>query len=143
MRTKILTLVLAALSLGTAVGAARAEDALRMPAYETVKLDNGLTVQLMRHATVPTVTFEMWIPAGASVDPAGKEGLANLTAESLRKGAGMRDAQAFAQAVDFPGRGLQHFRQLRPRADHAQRSGQGLRVRALPPRRRGARSALR
>ncbi len=103
MRIKILTLVLAVLSTGTAIRSAQAENALRMPAYETVTLDNGLTVQLMRHATVPTVTFEMWLPAGASADPAGKEGLANLTAESLRKGAGARDAQAFAQAVDFLG----------------------------------------
>jgi predicted Zn-dependent peptidase len=57
----------------------------------------------MRHATVPMVAFELWIDAGASADPADKAGLASATAEMLRKGAGDRDAAAFAEALDFLG----------------------------------------
>lgn len=101
MRSRATIAILAAGLLGA--GSAAAQDRLNMPSYETSTLGNGLTVQLMRHATVPLVTIEMWIEAGAAMDPAGKEGLASLTAEALRKGAGDRDATAFAEAVDFLG----------------------------------------
>jgi zinc protease len=88
--------------LGTAVSAAAAEE-LRLPDYRTVTLENGLGLRVVRQATVPLVTFEVWIRAGATADPPGKEGLAELTAESLRKGSGDLDAAGFAAAVDFLG----------------------------------------
>jgi predicted Zn-dependent peptidase len=85
-----------------AAGPAAAQD-LRLPPFQTVTLENGLEVNLLRHPTVPLVSFELWIRAGAAQDPGGREGLAYLTAEALRKGAGERNAQAFALATDALG----------------------------------------
>jgi predicted Zn-dependent peptidase len=76
---------------------------LRLPDYETATLDNGLTLLVMERDGVPLVSLELWILAGSTADPQGKEGLAALTAEALRKGAGDRDAAAFAEALDFLG----------------------------------------
>jgi predicted Zn-dependent peptidase len=97
--------ILAAVSLwwcGPALADTQATG-LQMPEFETVGLDNGLTLMLMEHATVPLVSVEVWVDAGAIYDPDGKEGLANLTAEALRKGAGEKDATELAQALDFLG----------------------------------------
>ena len=41
--------------------------------------------------------------AGAVADPAGREGLASMTAGMLDEGAGGKDALALADAVDFLG----------------------------------------
>ncbi len=100
MRSRtILILVTVLLMLPVAGQAA----GLQIPAFETETLPNGLTLQLLVHPTVPMVSFDLWIRGGASADPAGKEGLAYLTGEALRKGAGDRDAAAFAEAMDFLG----------------------------------------
>jgi len=86
---------------------ARAEaPSLKLPEYQTRKLDNGLTLLLMKHGEEPLVNFEMWILDGSAADPAKHAGLASLCAESLRKGAGERDAAAFAEALDFLGADL-------------------------------------
>jgi len=79
---------------------------LELPPYSTRILDNGLTLLLMPHGTVPMVNLEMWILDGSSADPQGMEGLALLTARSLRKGAGGRSAAEFSEAVDFLGAGF-------------------------------------
>jgi len=101
MRSRIAA---AALLLGLAVAAGSAvAEGLHMPQYETVTLDNGLTLLVMRHPVVPIVAFDVWIDAGAAVDAPGSEGLAGLTLEALRKGAGDRDAAAFAEALDYLG----------------------------------------
>ena len=99
---RLSAVVVAAAILGGAPSVRAGED-LRLPDYRVVKLDNGLSLQVVRQAAVPLVTFEVWIRAGAAADPAGKEGLAELTAETLRKGSGDLDAAAFAGAVDFLG----------------------------------------
>ena len=79
---------------------------LRLPDYETRTLENGLTLLLMPHGSMPLVDMELWILSGAAADPAGQEGLAALTADCLRKGAGGRNANEFAEAVDFLGAGF-------------------------------------
>lgn len=76
---------------------------LKLPEYETRILDNGLTLLLMKHGEVPLVNFELWILDGSAADPPSHAGLAALCAETLRKGAGERDAAAFAEALDFLG----------------------------------------
>lgn len=78
-------------------------EGLQVPQYETVKLENGMTLLLLEHAVVPMVSVELWVRAGAVEDPADKAGLSALTAEALRKGAGDRGAAEFAEAVDFLG----------------------------------------
>jgi predicted Zn-dependent peptidase len=78
-------------------------EGLNLPEIESFELENGIEVQLVRHPVVPIVAVEVWIGAGAIEDPAGQEGLAALTADAIRKGAGERDATEFAAAIDFLG----------------------------------------
>ena len=82
-------------------------DSLRMPPHEKVVLKNGLTVLLLVKHGVPLVNISTIVKAGAAVDPAGQEGLANVTAELLRKGTKTRTAQQFAADLDFIGGSLE------------------------------------
>ena len=94
---------IAALAVGTAVAA---EPNIRLPDYQAVTLDNGATLLLMPRHDVPLVAASVAVRGGALADPAGKEGTADLLGDMLSKGAGSRDALAFAQAVDGAGGSL-------------------------------------
>jgi len=61
---------------------------------------NGLTVWLLQRHTLPIVSMQIVVPAGASSDPEGKGGLALATANMLDEGAGSRDALAISRDVD-------------------------------------------
>ncbi|MBB5209506.1 M16 family metallopeptidase [Chiayiivirga flava] len=74
-----------------------------LPAYDDITLDNGVTLLLMRKADVPLVAARIAVRGGALADAAGKEGTASQLAELLGKGAGKRDARAFAEAIDGAG----------------------------------------
>jgi zinc protease len=76
---------------------------IHLPPHEQIVLKNGLTVLLLEKHEVPIVNFAAIIKTGAVADPAGQEGLAAITAEMLRKGAGKRTAQQFAADSDFTG----------------------------------------
>lgn len=93
---------LAAFAFGSATAAAD----IKLPDYQTVQLDNGATLLLTPRKDVPMVAASVLVRGGALADPAGKEGTADLLAEMLSKGAGSRDALAFAQAVDGAGGNL-------------------------------------
>ena len=94
----LLTIALLAL-----VAPAAHAQGLNLPEIHSFELTNGIEVQVLRHPVVPVAAVEVWIGVGAIDDPSGQAGLASLTADALRKGAGERDAQAFAEAVDFLG----------------------------------------
>ncbi|HET6955337.1 MAG TPA: hypothetical protein VFI56_02110, partial [Vicinamibacterales bacterium] len=53
------------------------------PAIEKSTLPNGLRVWTVHHTQVPLVAFTLLIRRGAASDPAGKEGLAAVTADML------------------------------------------------------------
>lgn len=93
------------LSAATAVAkdVAGARDSVALPEVHQVRLSNGALLVLAEKHEVPLVAFEAVLRGGALGDPQGKEGLAALTAELLRKGAGGRDAKAFAEAVEQVG----------------------------------------
>ncbi len=74
-----------------------------LPDYERIELDNGAVLILNQKDEVPLVAARIIVRGGAASDPAGKGGLANLFASLLEKGAGGRDAAAFATAVDSVG----------------------------------------
>ena len=76
---------------------------LRMPPHEKVVLKNGLTVLLLEKHGVPLIDISTIVKAGAVADPAGKEGLATVTAELLRKGTKTRTAQQFSADLDYIG----------------------------------------
>ncbi len=62
------------------------------PAPEVVKLPNGMTVWLLERHTLPLVSVSLALSVGSANDPAGKEGLAHITADMLDEGAGSRNA---------------------------------------------------
>ncbi len=74
-----------------------------LPEYERVELDNGAVLLLSEKHDVPLIGLEVVLRGGASGDPAERFGLAGLFARMLEKGAGERDAAAFAEAVDAVG----------------------------------------
>jgi zinc protease len=76
---------------------------LKLPPHEKITLKNGMTVLLMEKRGVPMVSFAAIVKAGSTLDPAGQEGLASVTAGLLRKGTAKRSAQKFAEDLDFIG----------------------------------------
>jgi predicted Zn-dependent peptidase len=79
---------------------------LKLPPVERLKLSNGIGVILAGMHEVPVVEVILVLRAGAVTDPAGREGLASMTAGMLDEGAGGKDALALADAVDFLGASL-------------------------------------
>jgi predicted Zn-dependent peptidase len=63
-------------------------------------------VWLVESHEVPLVQINLVVRAGAGDDPAGKFGLASLTAAMIDEGAGSRSALDLADAVDFLGASL-------------------------------------
>ncbi len=89
---------LALLLAGTATA-----QGVTLPPAERFTLENGTDVVLVEQHEVPLVGLRAMLAGGASADPDGKEGLASLFAGLLEKGAGDRDAAAFAEAVGAVG----------------------------------------
>jgi zinc protease len=84
--------------------AAQSDSRVEMPSFQTVKLDNGLTLFLMERHQLPLVSFHWVLKSGGYIcDPPGRDGLALLTAQLLRKGTGARTADQISQALDFVG----------------------------------------
>ena len=79
---------------------------LKLPPLETRTLSNGLQVRVMGVHKVPTVHLALTIRTGVTADPAGKAGVASLTADMLDEGAGSRSALEIADAIDFLGADL-------------------------------------
>ncbi|MGH7566615.1 MAG: M16 family metallopeptidase [Gemmatimonadota bacterium] len=79
---------------------------LDLPDIQRFTLANGLPVLLMENHRVPVVEVVLAVPAGAVDEPAGKEGLASMTAAMLDEGAGSRTALEVADAIDFLGAAL-------------------------------------
>ncbi|HXV74607.1 MAG TPA: pitrilysin family protein, partial [Sphingomonadales bacterium] len=96
-----LLLCLAVLLLPPAAGAQ--DSTLKLPPYKKAKLANGMTVLLMEQHEVPIISFSLVTKTGAAADPAGKEGLASMTAALLRKGTKTRSADQFSAELDFIG----------------------------------------
>jgi zinc protease len=78
------------------------ETGFKLPAYEKVVLNNGLTVYLMEQHEVPLIYVSAVFPAGAMKD-AGKSGLASITAESLLFGTRSYTKAELEEAFDFLG----------------------------------------
>jgi len=93
---------LAPLALTLLAGIAFAQG-VTLPDVERVQLDNGTVLLLSEKPEVPLVSVTAILRGGAVVDPDGRSGLANLLAALLEKGAGDRDAAAFAETVDASG----------------------------------------
>ena len=79
--------------------APRPSPALPFPAIEKATLENGLRVWTVRHTQVPLVAFTLLVRRGAASDPAGKDGLAAVTADMLDEGSGERSAIEIHEAL--------------------------------------------
>lgn len=75
-------------------------DALDM---KRMMLSNGAVLMVSEQHLLPMITVEMAFDAGSRRDPKGKEGLAELTANSLTQGTKDLTATEFNQKVDFMG----------------------------------------
>jgi len=69
------------------------------PAIEKSTLPNGLRIWTVTHTQVPLVAFTLLVRRGGSSDPAGKEGLAAVTADMLDEGSGERSAIEMHEAL--------------------------------------------
>jgi predicted Zn-dependent peptidase len=84
-------------------GGAALAQGVTLPEYHFVELDNGAVFILSEKRDVPLIGVTAVVRGGAITDPDGKFGLSALFAEMLQKGAGQRDAESFADAVDSVG----------------------------------------
>ena len=98
----VLSLYLVAACTATAAAAALSSE-FKLPPHRRTKLENGMTLLLMEQHEVPLISFSVVIRSGAVSDPAGKEGLASVTAELLRKGTKTRTADQLSSELDFIG----------------------------------------
>jgi predicted Zn-dependent peptidase len=76
---------------------------LTLPPVQKRALSNGLAVWLVESHEVPLVQVSLVVQAGAGDDPAGKFGVASLTAAMLDEGAGSRPALEVADEIEFLG----------------------------------------
>jgi predicted Zn-dependent peptidase len=76
---------------------------VRVPEHERLSLGNGTVLILVPRRDVPLVAFNAVLRGGAVADPASRPGVASLVAGLLEKGAGERDAYAFADVVEGVG----------------------------------------
>ncbi len=60
----------------------------------------GIEVWLKKESTIPIVSFNIALRGGTSLDPQGKEGLANMVSGLLDEGAGEYDSQGFQDRLD-------------------------------------------
>lgn len=75
------------------------------PTHETT-LPNGVRLLVVESHKLPVLSINMAFRAGDFTDPAGKEGLATLTAVLLTRGAGSRTAEQMSEAIESVGGNL-------------------------------------
>jgi len=83
-----------------------ASGGFHLPPTITRTLPNGVRVYAMEYHELPLVDFGVIIGSGAAQDPKGREGLADLVSDLLRKGTTTRSAREIADAIDFVGGSL-------------------------------------
>jgi zinc protease len=76
------------------------------PLGKRIVLGNGMVLLLSERHEIPVVTVSMAIQAGSIAEPAGKPGLASLTAALLMQGTAKRTANQISSEIDFVGGSL-------------------------------------
>jgi zinc protease len=79
---------------------------VKFPPYEVRTLANGMQVIAVLHHEQPAVSMRLLVRAGSVQDPAGKVGVARLTAALLDQGTTTRSAEQIADQIDFIGGAL-------------------------------------
>jgi len=101
MLALLLTLSAFAQQVTPPAPAAPRDPKLPQPVEKT--LDNGLRVIVVPKHDIPLVAARLMFKAGAAVDPAGKDGLAQLAAAVLTQGTKTRTAEQIARGVEALG----------------------------------------
>jgi zinc protease len=70
------------------------------PRFERRQLENGIQILVAPMAKLPLVTAVALVEAGATCDPTGREGLAQLTAKLLLEGTRRSDGAALTQRLE-------------------------------------------
>jgi zinc protease len=70
------------------------------------KLENGMHLLLLEDKRLPRIAFGVVFRRGEASQPLESAGLASFTAELMERGAGERDALAFAETIDRLGASL-------------------------------------
>lgn len=73
------------------------------PVIHTHTFANGLTLVVQEMAWLPSVSFDLLLPFGATTDPDGASGSAAVLAEWLYRGAGTRDSRTLSDDLDALG----------------------------------------
>jgi predicted Zn-dependent peptidase len=79
---------------------------VKLPAHTKQVLPSGATLILLRKPDVPMVTVRALFRGGAEAEPAGKAGLASLTAELVRRGAAQLSNDQINEQLDSLGANL-------------------------------------
>lgn len=88
--------------------AAGSGPGFNLPAPQTFKLRNGMTVFYLQDRSLPLVGFRLLVNgAGAAAEPENLEGAADLMAELMMKGAAGKSALQVAEELDQLGAALQ------------------------------------
>src|SRR5688572_10194546 len=74
-----------------------------LPPIVTRELPNGLKLLIVEHHELPLADFILLVGSGGTADPAGKMGVANLTAAMLREGTTTRQSLEIADQMAFLG----------------------------------------
>lgn len=86
---------------------ALAAGSINLPKPEEIRLDNGLTVYFSQNSDQPLVSFQILIRGtGSAHEPDKLEGVADLTAQLLTRGAGSLSPETLTEELDFMGASL-------------------------------------
>lgn len=103
---KFLSIILFSIVLVSVVSAQ-----FKLPKYEIVTLDNGLTIYLMEKKDVPIISFSAVLDAGAIKDGT-QNGLASFTAEALKFGTTNYTKNQIDSIFNFYGSSLNTYARL-------------------------------
>ena len=73
---------------------------VKLPPFTRDTLSNGTVVLLSPQSGLPLVHFRVLVKGGMESEPAGQAGIAGVAAELLRRGAGTRTSDEFAEELD-------------------------------------------
>ncbi|HEV8197642.1 MAG TPA: pitrilysin family protein, partial [Gemmatimonadales bacterium] len=76
------------------------------PPFQETVLPNGLRILVVESHKQPIVSMSLSFAAGSIFDPAGKEGLSDMVAGLVTKGAGTRTAEQISEAIEGAGGSL-------------------------------------
>jgi zinc protease len=82
------------------------ERPMQFPAFHEATLPNGLRLVVVENHARPVASADLYVRGGSSADPAGKQGLASMTAGLLNKGTPTRNAQQIAERIEGVGGSL-------------------------------------